>query len=51
VNGSTKVRPVFMSRGEHLLGGLDLDELGYAVVETIPGERATHIVIRRSTRL
>ena len=42
------MRPVLLGRGEALFTGLDLRALGYQVAETIPGERATHVVIRRS---
>lgn len=41
------VRPVLMGVGEPLFAGLDLDALGYRVSEVIPGERATHMLLRR----
>jgi len=41
------VRPVLLGAGEHLLGGLDLRALGYVCVEHVPGERATHVLLRR----
>ncbi|HEX7878474.1 MAG TPA: dihydrofolate reductase family protein [Candidatus Eisenbacteria bacterium] len=41
------VGPVLLGRGEHLFHGLDLDALGYACTEAIPGERATHVMITR----
>ena len=41
------VRPMLASRGENLMSGLDLRSLGYAVVDSFPGERATHVIIRR----
>jgi dihydrofolate reductase len=41
------VRPVLLGEGESLLGGLDLRALGYAVDESIAGERATHMIIRK----
>jgi dihydrofolate reductase len=41
------VNPVLLGRGEALLAGLNLPELGYAVAETVQGERATHVFIRR----
>jgi dihydrofolate reductase len=43
------VRPVLLGRGENLFAGLDLDALGYAGVEAIAGERATHMIIRKKT--
>ena len=41
------VRPVLLGTGEHLLGGIDLRALGYECAETVAGERATHVFIRR----
>jgi dihydrofolate reductase len=41
------VRPVLLGSGEHLWQGLDMRALGYACVEQIAGERATHMFIRR----
>jgi dihydrofolate reductase len=41
------VRPVLLGRGESLWEGLDARALGYEVAETIPGERATHVILRR----
>ena len=39
--------PVLLGSGEPLFAGLDLRALGYAVVEHVPTEAATHVVIRR----
>ena len=41
------VRPVLMGRGEQLTGGMDLRALGYQCVESVAGERANHVFIRR----
>jgi dihydrofolate reductase len=41
------VRPVLLGSGEHVWQDLDLRALGYAVEECRPGERATHVVIRK----
>jgi dihydrofolate reductase len=41
------VRPLLLGRGEALFEGLDLAALGYACEESIAGERATHVFIRR----
>lgn len=41
------VRPCLLGRGEALFAGLDLRELGYECVESIAGERATHVILRR----
>jgi dihydrofolate reductase len=41
------VSPVLLGAGEPLFGGLDMRALGYACVETVAGERATHVTLRR----
>ncbi len=41
------VRPVLLGRGEHLLGGIDMRALGYECTESVAGERATHVTIRK----
>jgi len=41
------VRPILLGDGEALFAGLNLPALGYEPSESIPGERATHVVIRR----
>jgi len=41
------VRPVLLGAGEPLLAGLNLRALGYECAESIAGERATHVFIRR----
>ncbi|HTM00578.1 MAG TPA: dihydrofolate reductase family protein [Candidatus Omnitrophota bacterium] len=41
------LRPVLLGKGEHLMQGLDLRALGYRCEESIAGERATHVVLRR----
>ena len=41
------VRPVVLGRGENLFAGLDLPALGYECVKAVPGERATHVFLRR----
>jgi dihydrofolate reductase len=40
-------RAVLLGKGENLLRDLDLPALGYEVAERVPGERATHVVIRK----
>jgi len=42
------VRPVLMGAGEHLWKDLDLNALGYECVKTVPGERATHVFLRKT---
>jgi dihydrofolate reductase len=41
------LRPVFVGAGEPLWQGLDMKALGYECAEVIPGERATHLIVRR----
>jgi len=41
------VRPIVLGEGENLFQGLDLRALGYQGVESIAGERATHVILRR----
>ena len=41
------MRPVFLGRGENLFEGLDLPALGYECYQSIAGERATHLLLRR----
>jgi dihydrofolate reductase len=40
------ISPVMLGGGEALFAGLDLPALGYEVGEHVPGEAATHVVIR-----
>jgi len=41
------VRPVLLGRGEALLAGLDLRQLGYECSGLVAGERAVHVTIRK----
>lgn len=41
------VAPIILGSGEMLFDGLNLDELGYRVVESRPSEAALHLVIGR----
>jgi dihydrofolate reductase len=38
---------VLMGAGENLWSGLNVRGLGYECAEVIPGERATHVIVRR----
>jgi dihydrofolate reductase len=40
--------PTLLGDGEPLFAGLDWHALGYRCVETVAGEKATHLVIRKS---
>jgi dihydrofolate reductase len=37
--------PVLLGEGENLFAGIDLPNLGFSPVRTVPGENATHILI------
>jgi len=41
------ISPVVLGGGEPLFEGLDLKALGYTCVESVPSEKAMHIVLRR----
>lgn len=41
------VSPVLLGRGEHLLAGINMLELGYSVSEHVQTSRATHVVLRK----
>lgn len=41
------VRPVLLGRGEELWHDLDFRGLGYQVADSVQGERATHVFIRK----
>jgi dihydrofolate reductase len=42
------ISPTLLGSGEPLLEGIDLPALGYAVAEHVPGDAATHVVLRRA---
>jgi dihydrofolate reductase len=41
-------RPILMGTGENLFAGIDLRTLGYEVAESVEGERALHIIVRKA---
>ena len=41
------LRPVLLGTGEHLWHGIDAHALGYECVQTVAGERATHVFLRK----
>jgi dihydrofolate reductase len=43
------MRPVLLGAGEPLLRDIDLRALGYTCAESIAGERAHHVILRRGT--
>lgn len=44
------IAPVLLGRGEALFAGIDLRAQGYACVECVASEKATHVVLRRQER-
>lgn len=44
------IAPVLLGAGEPLFQGLDLRALGYACVQFVASEKATHVVLRRQAR-
>jgi dihydrofolate reductase len=42
------ISPVLLGSGEHLLDGIDMRSLGYECVKYVAGERATHVLLRKS---
>ncbi len=40
--------PVLLGDGEHLFNDINLPALGFNSIERVPGERATHVVIRKA---
>jgi dihydrofolate reductase len=39
--------PVLMGEGEHLFSGINLSQLGFTPIKTVPGENATHVLIKK----
>ena len=39
--------PVLMGEGEHLFAGINLQQLGFRVAQSVAGENATHILIEK----
>jgi dihydrofolate reductase len=39
--------PVFLGEGESLFSGIDLPQLGYALVRVVKGENATHVFLAK----
>ena len=39
--------PVLLGEGEHLFAGINLHALGYKVEQTVAGENATHVVLKK----
>ena len=42
------VSPVFLGEGEHLFSGMNLPKLGFAPVKTVFGEKAMHVLLKKS---
>jgi dihydrofolate reductase len=41
------VSPLFLGSGEHLFAGIDMNALGYNQIQTVAGENATHLIIKK----
>jgi dihydrofolate reductase len=41
------VSPVLLGEGEHLFSGINLPQLGFTTLRSVPGENATHVFIAR----
>ena len=41
------VSPVVLGEGEHLFSGINLHQLGFAPVRSVPGENATHVFMKK----
>lgn len=39
--------PALMGEGEHLFAGLNLRELGFTVLKSVPGEKAMHLLLKK----
>jgi dihydrofolate reductase len=44
------VSPVLLGEGESFFSGMNLHELGFAVVRTVSGEEATHVLLKKRER-
>ncbi|HTC46074.1 MAG TPA: dihydrofolate reductase family protein [Candidatus Aquilonibacter sp.] len=41
------VSPVLLGEGENLFSGIDLPKLGFSISQTVAGENATHVFVKR----
>ncbi len=39
--------PALMGEGEHLFAGINLRAMGFTVVKSVPGEKATHMLLKK----
>lgn len=42
------ISPVLLGEGEHLFAGINLHQLGFTSVRTVPGENATHVFMKKA---
>ncbi len=42
--------PMFLGSGEHLFSGIDMSKLGFDHVQRVEGEKATHIIVKKSEK-
>jgi dihydrofolate reductase len=43
------VSPVLLGEGEHLFSGINLPKLGFTLIKTVPGENATHVLLKKTS--
>ena len=44
------ISPILLGSGEHLMNGINIRALGYACAQSIPGERALHVILRKGAQ-
>jgi dihydrofolate reductase len=45
------ISPILLGEGEHLLNNINLAKLGYQCAEHVPTKKATHIILKKSSRI
>lgn len=45
------IAPVFLGSGEHLFEGIDLPKLGFTDTQTIYGQRAAHVILKKGNQV
>jgi dihydrofolate reductase len=43
------ISPILLGRGENLLAGIDMKQLGYSCTAHVPSEKATHVVLTKAS--
>lgn len=42
--------PVFLGTGEHLFSGIDISKMGFNQIQSVEGEKATHILLAKENK-